>query len=56
MNREVKIPLSFQNQSLVVRGRIRTVALAGFVRILQVNLGKNLNKNVDKQTGWRKYG
>ena len=56
VNGEVKTPLSFQNQSLVVHGQVRAVALGSFVRVLQVTLGEDLKKIVEEQTGWKKHG
>ena len=56
VNGEVKVPIDLQNQSLVVQGQIRNVALASFVRALKVTLGEGLKKIEMDQLGWKRHG
>ena len=51
---EVKIPVSLQNKSLVVNGRIRATQEApNVVRMLEVKMEKELEDRADSQTGWQ---
>ena len=56
VNGEVKVPIDLQNQSLVVQGQSRNVALASFVRALEVTLGEGLKKIEMEQLGWKRHG
>ena len=55
-NGSVRVPLTFQNNSLVVRGYIRTLVEAGCVRALKAVLGDKLKEVVDGPIGWKKVG
>ena len=51
---EVKIPVSLQNKSLVVNGRIRAIQeVPHSVRMLEVRMEKELEDRAASQTGWQ---
>ena len=52
-NQSVRVPLEFQNRSLVVQGTIRMVSeVPAVVRMLQVALGPQLLEFKDRTHGW----
>lgn len=55
-NGDVQVPLMFQNNSLVVRGFIRTLAEPGIVRTLKATLSEHLQQIADGPVGWTQRG
>ena len=55
-NGNVRVPLTFQNNSLVVKGYTRTLVEVGCVRTLKAVLSDKLKNIVDGSIGWRKVG
>ena len=53
-HRELEVPLTFQNQSLVVDAYIRTISTPPVIRTLAVQLNEESQRTAKKHLGWQK--
>ena len=51
---ELEVPLTFQNQSLVVDACVRTISKPQVIRTLAVQLSEELQRTSEERYGWRK--